>query len=341
MNINSGESDPTLSDAMAQLAQMEGDGQSSEGSATQAPATESANTGDRAPEATENDAQSPDSLPNPGASATEEPTTPPEQAKPEAKAGTEPPKPGQQGSKFAKDQDRRIRSWKEINEEKETTRAEAARLKSEREALVAERQKFETERQQSTQPKYQPDDYLKAAKSWDAEAEALEDSGKFDEADQKRALATNARTRAKELRDNPPAAPKTDLKQQEEFKAQQKEWWTKASQDFPATAKQGSPESNALKALIQTEPSVLQDPKGMYYAARLVTAETSAARVPTMEKELGELRAKVKELSDKLAVPGDGAAANLNKDVPFSQRNESEQESELYSMAEQMSAQGR
>jgi hypothetical protein len=59
-----------------------------------------------------------------------------------------------------------------------------------------------------------------------------------------------------------------------------------------------------------------------------------------MEKELGELRAKVTALSAKLAIPGDGAAATLRGELAFSQKAEAEQESDLYRMAQEMDARG-
>lgn len=191
---------------------------------------------------------------------------------------------GKEPSRYEKARRRQDDAWKQINGEKESLRAE-------RERLERERGEFDQQRK-AEEARYTPDQYEQAAKKFDAD-------GKLE-------LAELARQRAKELRDNPPPSPQQAqvLKQEQEAHAKaMKEWWGKAAVDFPPVAQRGSPQHQALETFLKAEPEAVRSPKGMYYAARLVSAETAAARVPEMEKELGALRAKVKEL-EALTAPG-------------------------------------
>lgn len=233
-------------------------------------------------------------------------------------------------SKYEKNVQRQKSAWEQINQEKADVRGERERLKAEAEKLSTERKAFEDERSRYNQPKYTPDEYDKAADKFEAE-------GKFD-------LADKAREYAKYLRANPPKPLQTDAQKQAEEKAkqdkvaaEQKEWLGKAGIDFPKTVQNGTPEKAAFEALIKAEPGISNDPKGLYYGARLVTAETAAARVPTLEKELGDLRAKVKELEENLAIPTDGSVSGAAKgEIPFEQKSEDEQRAELGRQAEQI-----
>lgn len=215
-------------------------------------------------------------------------------------------------SRYEKARGRQENAWKQINDEK-------AALKADRERLEASQRAFEEQRK-TEEARFTPDQYDKAA-------EKFEKEGKFD-------LADLARQRASELRKNPPPSPQQRevmAAQAAQHQAQMKEWWGKAAIDFPSVAKEGSTENQALAGFIKAEPDVLRSPKGMYYAARLVTAEQSAARVPAMEKELGALRARVKELEALTAPGGGGVAQNPNpKAAP---KSDAEEYAELEALA--------
>lgn len=322
--------DPSLAEAMAQLAQMEqADSPETPEAATpkQQPTTDSAPNAARASDPDTAEVTSTTSEPKPGAPAAEDPNQSPKQEpKPDANPADDKTSP------YAKNQQRLQGGWTKLNEEKSAFYKERDALKADREELVRKQQEFEAERAKASQPKYKPEDYEQASSAYNQKAEALEAAGKYDEADEQRVFARQALLEAKNLRDNPPAAPKTDEKKQQEFQSLQKEWWSKAAIDYPAVAKQGTPESLALQALVKTEPAILGDPKGMYYAARLVCAETSAARATAVEKEVVELRAKVKALDEQVHPSAGGAATTLQEQT-FDNKSEAEQENELYSMA--------
>lgn len=242
-------------------------------------------------------------------------------------------------SKFAKNQERQQKTWAQINAEKEALAKEKEAIKREREDFAKAQQEFKDAQAKAAKPKYTAQQYADFAKTAEAEAERLEAAQEYEKADEKRVLAKKAREYAEELRRNPPQADPSEAQKTEQFKALQKEWHTKAAIDFPEATKPGTPENNRVLELVKAEPSVLNDPKGIYYAHRLAVAEhkaeTLAASVPAKDKELGELRAKVKELEGKLTVPGDGAATNPGGD-PGAPLSEEQQRAELYAMAKSM-----
>lgn len=308
--------DPTLSQAFEQLA---------------------------ADEATDIAPASPDSAPT--APTAPEPEKTPESPTPEPKpeegapATAKPAESAKEPSKFEKAVARQADTWKQINAEKDEVRAIRKQLESDREALKAQQKAFEESQAKASQPKYRPEDYEAHAAKLELQARELDDQGEDKFADYKREQAKQARDYAKELRDNPPKAPDTKA-EEEKFKAAQKEWWGKAAQDFPKVIVKDSPESKAVAELIQQVPQIQTDPQMMYYAARLATAEVAAARVPTMEKELGAAHAKIKDLEGKLQVPTDGIAQITGESKSFEQKTEADQYAEVEALARELDNRG-
>jgi hypothetical protein len=330
--------DPSLSDASAMLAEME----AAENAADQgqAPVTTAA-PGSEEPAATAgqgSDKQVPSttSKPESGTPAAQEPQKP--QDKPTGK------------SKYAQAQERLHGSWDKLFVEREAHKKALATFESERNSLIAEKQQIEQERQRLSQPKYKPEDYDNAASQWKAEADALEAEGKFDEAAEKRGLVKKAQEQAKYLRDNPPKPSPTAEQTAKEFEAKRKEWYGKAVQDFPEIARKDSPVFQKLTETITKgsagyDPIIAEvvnrSPEGMYYAARLVNAETCAANAETCaasvtqkDKEIVELRAKVKEFDEKAAIPADSVAQRQAAKKSDSEMSDDELEADVIRQAE-------
>ncbi len=345
--------DPTLSDAMGALSAMEAEDSPAPETPEATPTPDSVTPEEQpAPAPAEVDVpEKPDAV-EPGAPATEE-------SPDKDKQSTEQPKP--EGSRYEKNRTRLEGGWQKLNEEKATTRATAEALKRDRDILDRERADFVRKQAAANKPKFAPEDYERhsltlegRAATLEREAKKLEEDGKFEAAEARKeeaiadkVNAKKAREYAGQLRANPPQADPTEAQVNEKFKADQKQWWTKAAIDFPAAAKGGTPEAEAIKgALTPGHPQfnpvaarfVEAYPEGLYYLTELVSAKSSAARVPTMETELGQLRAKVKELSEKLAPNIEAAHGRTNAGTPeFSQMNEDQQFAELERMAQSMS----
>lgn len=328
--------DPSLNDASAELDRLMADelasgqpagGQAAAGSAGQT--AQSAAPAAETPSQTSKTGAKPDGTP-----ATTEVSAKDKPGEPgSTSSATKPATETKEPSKFEKAAARQKTAWEQINTEKADVRAERERLKAEREQFTNDRKALDQAKAKANAPKYQPGDYDEAASGWEREAQALEEQGKFDEADEKRVLSRKAKERAKDLREHPPQPDPTDAQKEAKFREEQKQWWSKAAIDFPEVAKDGTPASAALKELIRSEPHIMGDPKAMYFASRMAQAETVAASVPGMAKELEALRAKVKDLEGKLEIPTEGAAHQLGE-LSFAQKSEAEQEAELYAMAQ-------
>lgn len=315
--------DPTLPEAMEQLTKAEA-ADAAEAGQQQAPETGSADPAERAGDKDQQQVPPSEPKPDPGASATEDPTKPSTEQKPEDKGK----------SKFAQANARLEGGFTKLREEKSAFEKERLTFQAEREEVAKQRKALETERAQASQPKYKPEDYENHAANLEREAEACDAKGDFDQAVIKRHEASKHKAYAKELRDNPPKPAPTDEEAQASFLKAQKEWMSKALTDFPRVGDKNSDEAKAYAALIKNEPKIMEDPKLLYFAARLVCAETSAAAVPAKDKELDGLRAKVKELETKLTIPGDVVTINQAGRKPVSEQTDEELESELRREAE-------
>ena len=232
------------------------------------------------------------------------------------------PKPAEP-SKFQKAQQRLSGSWEELNKAKEDFRATAKAAEAREALLLQKEQALAAREAKAAAPKHPPEAFEARAAELEAEAQRVEaeikrldDAGEYSKADRLREEnepnfirrdAKKFRAHAAELRANPPAADPTLAQQEAQRLAAQKEWWGKAAVDFPNIAVEGTPERAALVNLIKTEPGIVNNPKGMYYASRMVQAETSALRVPQLVKDLEAATARVKELEQLTAVPSDGA----------------------------------
>lgn len=279
----------------------------------------------------------------PAAGKVENPNKPadqPEAGKP-APAKKPEPKPGDQPDKsqFAKDKARRDDSWKALNSQKDQFTKDQAAFKAEREYFEREKRQFEEQRAKAS-ARYTPEQYEQGAQSkqeqanqlelqadgLDKRADALENDDKYAEAqklrDQARGLRDEASfakgtakrltEMAKHVRDNPdPTAEQVKARTQQAIR----DYTMAAAKSWPDMAKEGSDFQKQVVGHIQEARKagleVNDHPVLLYHAARLTAAETAAARVPGMAKELGELRAKVKEL-EALTNPGGGEAAAQN-----------------------------
>ena len=247
---------------------------------------------------------------------------------------------GEKGSAYAKDQQRLTGTWKQVNEEKARVAAEKAAIQSERMKLQQEQQRVQ-QQQQSSRNKITAEQYdqlvsqrtesagalnlqlkgLRAMQKQHEEAGEYKEAAKIDsqiedmqrkahvaeyEGDQFKQLAENARK-------NPDVTGKA---LEEQTKQHLAHYTVEACKKWPELGKSNSEFQKATaKAINVLRGSGLDEnhyPVLRYFAAEHVAAQSAAARVPAMEKELAQANAELKELRAKMS-PGGGptAAANL------------------------------
>ena len=244
------------------------------------------------------------------------------------------------GSAFAKDRERLNKTWQQVNEEKARVAQEKSAIQAERVRLQQEQQKFEQRRAGANRQKLTPELYdqsAAAAKKFVADAilqldglrfrkAKMEEAGQYTEAAkvdgqievlQKQAhvqeyQAAQFEEIAKNMRANPDVSGEALEKRNKEHLAH---YTVEAAKKWPELAQAGSEfqkaTAKAINILRQNGLDENDSPVLRYFAAEHVAASTAAARVPGMEKELAQLRARIKEL-ELTNSPGGGQTAATN-----------------------------
>lgn len=257
------------------------------------------------------------------------------------------------GSAFKQNAERLDKTWKAVNERKAQLDAQEQQLKAREQQIAAQEQRVRIQQAKASQ-KYTPEQYEQAgqtrqqngdqfelqADGLERRAEKLEEQGDLAGAERARQQAKNLRDQAvverstaKQLKDyagHLRANPDPTLEQHQQQKSRElQHYTTEAAKAWPELAQSGSEFQKRTAAHLQAASKygldTNENPAIMYFAAQLTHFERTAARVPDMEKELGELRAKVKEY-EKLTAPGGGSEASTQpqRGKPASAEDEGE-----------------
>ena len=267
-----------------------------------------------------------------------------------------------QADRYKRGRERLDKTWESVNKRKGELDTQEQQIKA-REQTLAQREADIAQRaSQPAAPQYKPEDIERAsaakaqraqdlgsqADGLDARADKAEEAGDYAQAaklrDQSKGLrktaakeegnAEDLKAYAEELRKNPP---RSMAQEEARINDQRKEWTLKAATDYPDLAKPKSELQlkvvEMMNRLWREDRAMAANPRMIYHVSRMAKAELSAARVPGLEKELGQLKAKVKDL-EELTTPG-GATAPQNLG-PSSDRTEAEERQELEDTAHQM-----
>ena len=233
----------------------------------------------------------------------------------ESKAKQKEEKPKDQKSKFAQEQQRKAKSWEQINAEKEA-------IKAEREAVKREREEWSKQREQSTAAEnnsfrddkgYTAEDYEAAAKEFDADGDTQ--------------LAKAARAKADGVRKA--AGAKQQQVQQERFNKSWAENYGRLSEKEVWLKDQSSPEYKRTVELLQRVPFLTAMPDGLVHAVELMKLQDTAGRSQSLESENKALKEQLSKLQQKTAI---------GKSVPAGQLKAEEKDFSKLSLKEQRDA---
>ena len=233
----------------------------------------------------------------------------------ESKAKQKEEKPKDQKSKFAQEQQRKAKSWEQINAEKEA-------IKAEREAVKREREEWAKQREQSSAAEsnsfrddkgYTAEDYEAAAKEFDADGDTQ--------------LAKAARAKADGVRKA--AGAKQQQFQQERFTKTWAENFNKLSEKETWLKDQSSPEYKRTVELLQRIPILTTLPNGLSHAVELMKLQDTAVKYQSVEAENKALKEQLNKLQQKTAI---------GKSVPAGQLKAEEKDFSKLSMKEQRDA---
>ena len=225
-------------------------------------------------------------------------------------------KPKDQKSKFTQDQNRKTKTWEQINAEKEAIRAE-------REAVRREREEWSKQREQSSvadtnsfrdEKGYTAEDYEAAAKEFDADGDSQ--------------LAKAARAKADGVRKS--VSVKQQQVQQERFTKTWADNFNKLSEKETWLKDQSSNEYKRTVELLQRIPILTTLPNGLSHAVALMKLEDTAGRSQSVEAENKALKEQLNKLQQKTAIGKSVPAGQLKtEEKDFSRLSQKEQRDAL------------
>ena len=262
-------------------------------------------------------------------------------------------------SEFAKNAERLDKTWKAVNEQKSKLAEQDAQLKAREQAIAQREQKIQLDAVRA-KSKFTPEQYeatatdrlnsaeqlVLQAKGLDKQAEEMEAAGEYGKAELAKQKAQDLREQAagekysakqlKSMAENLRKNPEPTLQQhQATMEQHKKHYLLEAAKVWPDVAKEGSEFQKQMAAHLQAASQsgldANENPVLFYHVARLTAAETAAARVPGLEKELGAAKARVKELESLTAPSGGITVAHKSESAPadFSKLTLEQQEAQL------------
>jgi hypothetical protein len=218
-------------------------------------------------------------------------------------------------SKFAQEQNRKAKTWEQINAEKEA-------IKAEKEALKREREEWSKQREQSTAAEtnsfrdekgYTAEDYEAAAKEFEADGDSQ--------------LAKAARAKADGVRKA--ATERQQKAQQEKFAKAWSDSYARLSEKETWLKDQNSPEYKRTVELLQKVPMLTSMPDGLVHAVELMKLQDTASKAQSIEAENKALKEQLNKLQQKTAI---------GKSIPAGQLKTEEKDFSRLSLKEQRDA---
>lgn len=238
-------------------------------------------------------------------------------SEPEVKAEkkAEPKTEKDKSSKFAQEQNRKAKTWEQINAEKEAIKAEKEALRREREEWGKQREQSKAAETNSFRDEkgYTAEDYEAAAKEFEADGDSQ--------------LAKAARAKADGVRKA--ATERQQKAQQEKFAKAWSDSYARLSEKETWLKDQNSPEYKRTVELLQKVPMLTSMPDGLVHAVELMKLQDTASKAQSIEAENKALKEQLNKLQQKTAI---------GKSVPAGQLKAEEKDFSKLSLKEQREA---
>lgn len=236
-------------------------------------------------------------------------------SEPEAKAEKKAEPKDKSSSKFAQEQNRKAKTWEQINAEKEALKAEREAVRREREEWSKQREQSKTAETNSFRDEkgYTAEDYEAAAKEFDADGDSQ--------------LAKAARAKADGVRKA--ATERQQKAQQEKFAKAWSDSYARLSEKETWLKDQNSPEYKRTVELLQKVPMLTSMPDGLVHAVELMKLQDTASKAQSIEAENKALKEQLNKLQQKTAI---------GKSVPAGQLKAEEKDFSKLSLKEQREA---
>ncbi len=238
------------------------------------------------------------------------------EASKEAKTeGDKPKAEKDKSSKFAQEQNRKAKTWEQINAEKEALKAEREAVKREREEWLKQREQSKVAETNSFRDEkgYTAEDYEAAAKEFEADGDSQ--------------LAKAARAKAEGVRKS--ANERQQRAQQEKFAKAWTDSFHRLSEKETWLKDQNSPEYKRTVELLQRVPMLQSMPDGLVHAVELMKLQDTASKAQSIEAENKALKEQLNKLQQKTAI---------GKSVPPGQLKAEEKDFSKLSLKEQREA---
>lgn len=217
----------------------------------------------------------------------------------------------QEKSQWAKNKERKEKTWQEINAEKEA-------IKAEREAIA--REKEQLQKAKLTPNEALRDEHGATAKDYRDAAKALRDKGEAAMAEAAEKLAGNLDAKEQQLKQQ---------RTMEELQAA----WSKNYNDLaaknPALKDQTSPLYKEVVAVLNEYKLLAQNPDGLRYAVRAAEVNLQAAEFEGTKAEFAKLKAEHEKLQKKLTIAGGSPTSAPSEAKTFDKMSLKEQEAYL------------
>lgn len=226
-------------------------------------------------------------------------------------------------SKWAANEDRKNRSWKEVNAEKEALKSERDALKQEQSRLSSERETFQ-KAQNSADSSYRDEKGHSVKDYREAEAKFREEGDSE--------LAQMAGERAGKLEHQ-----EVEARQQQAAQVFNQKWlenYTKLAEKDPDLKNEQSDTYKAIVDLINRYPLLKQTPDGLNYAHEAVTIGKKGREMESFKAENVKLKGEVDKYKKKLAIGGGLPTEPLEGEKPFERMSRDEQRKRLMSNSE-------